>query len=419
MTYFLKTVPEITDTTLDIASKLRLTVNNTGNYFFEHAVEKHVHFDRVIHNLNEITEADSSLVLSMSNFISPTTDLGDIAGEIEDRKIAKITMIGAGAQAYDYNEKIKLTAGTRRFLDLLSERSNSIGVRGEFTAHVLSSFGIKNVDIIGCPSVFFQCDPSFKIEKQSNLKSDHRSIFHCTPVGYYKDSVSALFGLGRSVCEAYVAQSEQLLFGLNSDNQKEVAETDYFFRYFANSEDDYRANLAWFISHTKWFFKLDEWLNYMGDIDFAFGTRFHGNMAAIVMGVPALNLVFDTRTKELVEYLNLPYLDFAEINPATTISNLFDAADFDLFNRSYPIKYTTYRDFLISNGLQTKLPPASHEKQQEINPASLSALHKLISDIAHTGYIKTRLIEEVRLRLSSLRGEEVRKTIESGSVNQR
>lgn len=63
-------------------------------------------------------------------------------------------MIGAGAQAYEFGGCIALTEGTRCFLGYVAARSVSIGVRGHYTAEVLARLGIRNVDVIGCPSAF-------------------------------------------------------------------------------------------------------------------------------------------------------------------------------------------------------------------------------------------------------------------------
>ena len=66
-TYFLKTVPEIIDSSLSLSEKLEITVHNTGNYFFEHAVEKQIKNYTVLNEIDDIQEDDSTLILSMSN----------------------------------------------------------------------------------------------------------------------------------------------------------------------------------------------------------------------------------------------------------------------------------------------------------------------------------------------------------------
>lgn len=412
-TYFLKTVPEIIDSSLSLSEKLEITVHNTGNYFFEHAVEKQIKNYTLLNEINDIQEDDSTLILSMSNFISPSTDLGEVAENIEKKKIAKVVMIGAGAQAYDYDERPSLTKGTKRFLDILSERSASIGVRGTYTANVLNDIGIKNVDIIGCPSIFFHADPKFKVmPRKFNLDEKIKTVFHFTPVGYYRDKVSNLLSFGIRNCEAYIAQSENFLLGFNQETEENLKNLKFFFHYYNDGTVTVEEAKEWFRKNIKWFFSLNEWLAHMENIDFSMGARFHGNMAAILMGKPALNMVFDTRTRELVEYLNLPYIHLKDFSPKICLHELYASTSFDLFNQTFVKKYQAYRNFLIKNGLETSLPDASNEIFCAERCAK-DSMHILLDDLLDTGYINKNLTHELNLRIERFRSEKDMLTAES------
>src|SRR3546814_12035702 len=72
-----------------------------------------------------------------------------------------IVPIGVGAQAATYR-RIQLPAGTKRFLAAVADRCHSVGVRGHYSAEVLHDAGIKNVSVIGCPSVFRSLQPTQK-----------------------------------------------------------------------------------------------------------------------------------------------------------------------------------------------------------------------------------------------------------------
>ncbi len=49
------------------------------------------------------------------------------------------------------------------------------------------------------------------------------------------------------------------------------------------------------------------WYDFLATQDFAYGTRFHGNVAALLGRTPALLLAHDSRTLELAEYHRMPY----------------------------------------------------------------------------------------------------------------
>ena len=90
--------------------------------------------------------ADTDIaILSMANFINPYTDVSAEAETLERSNAKSIVLIGCGAQAASYNADLQLRPDTHRFLSIVSERSKSIGVRGQYTAEILNRAGFKNV----------------------------------------------------------------------------------------------------------------------------------------------------------------------------------------------------------------------------------------------------------------------------------
>ena len=52
----------------------------------------------------------------------------------------------------------------------------------------------------------------------------------------------------------------------------------------------------------RFFLDPKTWFDHLAQYDFSFGTRIHGNIAALLAGTPALLLAHDSRTLELAEY---------------------------------------------------------------------------------------------------------------------
>lgn len=413
--YFFRNIPFLFNSTISLEEKLKIAVNNTGNYFYEHAVSNQIDGIEIIDSLDLFIEPDSILVLSMSNFISPFTDLGDFALDIEKKKFSKVIMIGAGAQAYDYSEKIILKDGTKNFLSLISERSNSIGVRGQYTAEILNQFGYKNIDIIGCPSIFMNCDPDFQVATNIPFRNDLASSFNFTPVGFFRDKISELIAFGILNCHSFVAQSETDLLGLYSDSAVHKNNLDFFFSYYSNPKISASIAHEWFKLNTHWFFNLNDWFNFSSKLNFSIGSRFHGNMASILHGIPALNLTFDTRTRELCEYLNLPFMHLSDFDSNMSLSFLYEYADFSFFNSTYLLKYTNYHNFLIKNNLNSKLlffPSADYPSQK--NSIVSKSLSLLINDAFSQDCIAPSLLRELDLRLRTDRCINTRLSIEAG-----
>ena len=331
-----------------VAQRLDACVRNTGNYFFEESLLRQLPGVQVCNGLDALPRQISTLVLSMSNFISPTTDLGYLHDALHRRRIGQVVMVGAGAQAYDYGDSIRLTEGTRRFLHYVADHSRTIGVRGCYTADVLRRLGIRNVDVIGCPSAFW-AGSAPRLHSDA-LPVHPRVAVHSTPVGHYRDKVSALMAHGMRHGADYIMQSEAWMMPLlGAGGDPALLRENLLF--YAHPECDPARLQSWLQGHVRVFFGMEQWLGHIGGYDFVYGSRFHGNMAAIQAGVPALNMPFDTRTRELCEHLNLPMLPLAEFHAGIPLERLRELADFTLYERTYPDRLGRYAAFLSRNGV--------------------------------------------------------------------
>ena len=81
-----------------------------------------------------------------------------------------ITMVGVGAQASSRLTTCPVHPNTLKLMRLVSERSAQIGARGFYTAEVLAGYGIHNVRVIGCPSLYGAHTPAIRIDV-SRLKN--------------------------------------------------------------------------------------------------------------------------------------------------------------------------------------------------------------------------------------------------------
>lgn len=400
-TVFFRTIPRVCDPAMPVEEKLRVVVRNTGNMFFEYALAKHIRSDVVINESSQLEKLDIGpfrLVMSMSNFLSPHTDLGWLAAKLESSDAENIIMVGAGAQAQAYYENINIPEGTRRLIRLISERSHSIGVRGVYTAELLGQMGITNVEVIGCPSVFAHCTPDFQIVSKPEYPV--RCAFHATPVGYFRDKISALVAHGVTHCDAYVAQSEDLLLPgqLSTDSTPEAS--PFFFHYYNNGQYSPEYLKGWFEKNVRWFFDVDQWVEFLSGFHFVYGTRFHGNVAALLGGTPALNIVLDTRTRELCEYLNLPHIHLHAMDRNPSLGKLYDLADFSLFNATFSRKYDIYREFLKKNNLDVVMPPSGVQASVMEDPVKTRSLSTLLSDGVTCRVNHKMLMQEYLLRLA-------------------
>ena len=86
-----------------------------------------------------------------SNYIN-TSGKWDPITALLARTRVPIVAFGIGLQAPD-NATEFVNESTKQFLQLIADRSATIGVRGEQSQKALRSIGIKNTRIIGCPTL--------------------------------------------------------------------------------------------------------------------------------------------------------------------------------------------------------------------------------------------------------------------------
>lgn len=141
---------------------------NSGNLIFSDATHKILETPRteVVSNgirtdvsaAGRINEEFDAFVIPLANAFRPSFEaqLKRLTRLIEKLRIP-VVVVGVGAQAgLGYNAaRLKgIEPAVRAFVSAVLDRSASIGVRGEFTEKYLNDLGFRDVEVIGCPSLF-------------------------------------------------------------------------------------------------------------------------------------------------------------------------------------------------------------------------------------------------------------------------
>ena len=152
---------------------------NTGNLLFTRAVQKHlaaelVHVGFEFEPAQLRTEFDG-LVIAAANWVNHRDDFGFLADLIEEADVPCV-VIGLGAQAGLDGPIPPVHEGTVRMLHAISEHSDLLSVRGAFTADVLAHYGVHNVSVTGCPSLYWHCRGDFRLDKPAKSLGDDVAI---------------------------------------------------------------------------------------------------------------------------------------------------------------------------------------------------------------------------------------------------
>lgn len=238
-------------------------------------------------------------------------------------------------------------AASRRFVAAVLDRSNSIGVRGEISKRYLKYLGFPadRIDAIGCPSLFMW-GPDFqmpnrpvKLTRKStlSLSFDHRikstaELLDKTVTAYPRSTVYMQEKLGAQL----VITGEETRPDWSGDQRFPLQKAH---RLYGQHRLEYFPT-AW------------SWMRHLKSVDFAYGPRLHGTVAATLAGTPAHLLVHDSRTLEVAEYHDLPHTLTERLDGVTT-ADLAAQQDYTKFNESYPELFTRFTDFLARNSLRS------------------------------------------------------------------
>jgi hypothetical protein len=292
-----------------------------------------------------------------SNFINEHTDWGPLPELLKKLKMP-IIPFAIGAQS-ESRRKLNLPEKAKEVWRLFADRCTTMGVRGEYTAEVLNDLGIKNVDIIGCPSLFRRNNPDLQIHAKA--LAELRKI---------------AFNMRREVSATYAADIKRYLsvqrdfikrlnkrFDLTVTSHGEPPEKAFFFKdeeliakhmpelikqgWFENENDElvkiYRNQM--FFSGT-----VAEHDDFARTMDLVLGFRVHGNLPALANGVPAIFVEYDQRSSELARTFSIPCLTMDQL-AKSDLETIYQPSLWDEFNARYRDNYRRMAAFLDRNGM--------------------------------------------------------------------
>ncbi len=295
-------------------------------------------------------------ILRGSNYLHAQMDWGNLP-QVVERSRVPVVAFGIGAQAPRY-EPVNLSKVSVRFLTMIAERSHSIGCRGRFTASVLEDVGVKNVTPIGCPSLFRSNNAGLRISWPPEQAA--RVGFTLTR-GFspgYCDDVSAA-----TACELSILKKLANQYDLYILSQGETEEKIFYYRAYERIDHAKKLMMetGWDLDSMPWledlywrrmFFGVSpsDYEGMIKQLDFVLGYRLHGNLMALSLGLPAIYITYDSRTREMAEHFSIPHHDIMDRRPFS-LRRFMRREIFAEFNERFALNYRIVRDFLEDNGI--------------------------------------------------------------------
>lgn len=315
---------------------LECSGNNSGNMLFTEAVYRqipgteHIGFN---FNPESVRERFDSILIPASNWVNWKQDWGWLADLLEKTQLP-ICIIGLGTQLDGRNIN-EVPQGTIRLLKLLDERGSTIGVRGDFTAEIINSLGIKNISVLGCPSIFSDGKtPNIrKLENIDNL----RLAFGPTRYGLSSDDFSnkkhrEMYQYAINNASSLYFQSESFEIALlNRENTRDLDNRAVEY-YGVKDIFELKTKL---LEKGKFHSSLAHWISDVKRDDFYIGTRIHGVVSSTLAGTPSILITHDKRTEELADYMAVPciHIDDFNLNDINDFSYINSVLDTERFLR--------------------------------------------------------------------------------------
>jgi hypothetical protein len=356
----------------------RLCGGNTGNFAFVFALHQLLspNADVLPWDVDPETvrERYDAVVFACANQLGPHTDLGWLANRLSAMR-RPILAVGLGAQTLDTSLPLELTAGTRRWLDVIADSAPSsapnIGVRGLYTQSQLELLGhAARGAIIGCPSNFINPDLALgrSIERRC---ASHAIERVAVPAGLHlwpslqrieewlADMVESCTGL-------YVAQSEIDMIRLARDEPDSISpDVLEQLRGYIRPKLSTAEFVRWMRRFATTFIDAASWMDAMRKFDFVVGPRFHGVMLALQAGVPGAVIAHDSRTFELCQTMGIPVRDHKDITEAFGIRDLTSMFPFDgaAYDEKRAKLARTLASMFSHAGIVTSLPHLGDSEQ--------------------------------------------------------
>lgn len=327
-------------------------MTNVGNLLFQFAFMRHIHapalcsIDHVQNpgpeEIERINASYDAFYIPLANAFRPkfARHLGRLT-QLVSRLRIPVVVVGVGVQAEDnpMEELGSIHSLVREFCATVLDRSESIGVRGQFTAEYLDALGVRRVDVIGCPSMFYWGNemPAPRLPERF---SDASVSFN------WGFDDRGIFSAGALLLERLIATQRSVTYFSQVDDEAKAF-------LYGGDHCAYVQAMAG-VDRLALEFPADVhlWIRSLAEKDFTIGSRIHGSVASLLAGVPTLLMTHDCRVTELARYFNLPSLPLVSLDePGFDLSRALDGVQWDSHLSVHAERLASYIAFLDKNGI--------------------------------------------------------------------
>ncbi|WP_296817848.1 polysaccharide pyruvyl transferase family protein [Brevundimonas sp.] len=335
---------------------IQIAGQNTGNFLFQYAVSLLVAGDLRFIGRSGMQYSDPNLHAGLEGMIFPAAnhlrrgaDWSSLAGFLKTVK-APLGVMGIGAQAADSRpseaEVVALSSEPeiQALAEAIAAKASLVTVRGAFSAEVARACGIADPLILGCPSLLINPKRDLgqrlakRIDELKRRDPAQRIKLGLAAAAPFEIRETPKADIERKLFKwlvandgLYIQQSggpDAIAFALRDTRHASLGAVRSIWQVLA-PDMAFEDFIDYSMRRNRLFWNVEPWFAQMRALDLVAGTRFHGNMFAIAEGVPGVFVAHDSRTQELVETMQTPWVDFTDVEGAESLQDLLQAVRFD------------------------------------------------------------------------------------------
>ena len=305
------------------------------------------------------------IIISMANFIRPNHNGAALAKALQGlNESVPFIVLGCGLQGS--HQLSDMLPGNRELIAHFNKHALVFGVRGETTANWLTEHGFGNATVLGCPSLYAYPDSILKIDgTAARMQGDRADVMTAGHLSMHNGNIVPrgveLAKAFEHVKASYVFQDEFFAYGslptingLYNEGASEVAAGPV--NEWLTKQIDHKVNFERYY----YFSEASAWRQASLRHHVFIGDRFHGGVAALQAGQPAIFLTHDNRVSELTGHFGLPNLttqDFARRGLKDTLDEFLSPEVLDAMKVLYKRRYAEFFQTMAPFGLRPEIEP--------------------------------------------------------------
>lgn len=306
----------------------------------------------------EINSSYDMILLPMANIFyeGHTEALRELSEVFEKIKIPTFVVVcGVQADSYDALTNVISVIGedSKRFIRAIYNTGGEFALRGFFTKEFFERLGFSSAIVTGCPSLY-QMGPAFCVNDEKVELAELKPVFN----GFVKPFENLLREYSQSVFIDQCDYFQPLFHGAYLANPNFKFQMEFVNRYGFQAANLLAEGRIAMIAD------MCDWWNYLrrSSFNYAFGSRIHGTIMALLSGIPATIVTFDSRTREMAEFFDIPYVLAKRKNSfdLETFHKLYEDADYTRFNQTFREKYSVFEKFLVEHGIVSHVNTHNH-----------------------------------------------------------